>query len=257
MEDVGLQWNPKKCAVVHFKRGTHVADSAGLKVDGNAKIPSLEDGQQYKFLGVLESLKQEEKLALQSAAKEYLRRLSVIWTSPLSDYHRVVASNQFAMPAMSYYMWTQHWPITDLKQIDREARKIVVENGGKHPCGSTSLLYLSRDKGGRGMRSIETEYKETKIKAAANLYQNRDPAMKIVRDFEERAESMGHQALTKEAAAYAKEYGLELQLEYPDPVCVTEEGEVIPGQRVKNLLKRHRESRVREEVREPGKLESW
>ncbi|XP_068739391.1 uncharacterized protein [Montipora capricornis] len=219
-----------------FTRGTHVADSAGLKVDGNAKIPSLEDGQQYKFLGVLESLKQEEKLALQSAAKEYLRRLSVIWTSPLSDYHRVVASNQFAMPAMSYYMWTQHWPITDLKQIDREARKIVVENGGKHPCGSTSLLYLSRDKGGRGMRSIETEYKETKIKAAANLYQNRDPAMKIVRDFEERAESMGHQALTKEAAAYAKEYGLELQLEYPDPVCVTEEGEVIPGKKVKNIL---------------------
>lgn len=118
MEDVGLQWNPKKCAVVHFKRGTHVADSAGLKVDGNAKIPSLEDGQQNKFLGVHESLKQEEKLALQTAAKEYLRRLSVIWSSPLSDYHRVVASNQFAMPAMSYYMWTQHWPITDLKQID-------------------------------------------------------------------------------------------------------------------------------------------
>ena len=44
MEDVGLQWNPKKCAVVHFKRGTHVADSAGLKVDGNTKISSLEDG---------------------------------------------------------------------------------------------------------------------------------------------------------------------------------------------------------------------
>ena len=47
MEDVGLQWNPKKCAVVHFKRGTHVADSAGLKVDGSAEISSLEDGQQY------------------------------------------------------------------------------------------------------------------------------------------------------------------------------------------------------------------
>ena len=80
-----------------------------------------------------------------------------MWSSPLSDYHRVVASNQFTMPAMSYYMWTQHWTITGLKQIDREARKIVVENGGKHPCGSTSLLYLSRDKGGRGLRSIETE----------------------------------------------------------------------------------------------------
>ena len=195
MEDVGLQWNPKKCAVVHFKRGTHAADSVGLKVHGNAEISSLEDGQQYKCLVVLEALKEEEKFALQSAAKEYLRRLSVIWSSPLSDYHRVVASNQFAIPAMSYYMWTQRWPITELKQIDREARKIVLENGGKHPCGSTSLLYLSRDKGGRGLRSIKTEYEETKVKAAVNLYQNRDPAMKMVRDFEECAESVGHQAL--------------------------------------------------------------
>ena len=110
---------------------------------------------------MLESLKQEEKLGLQSAAKEYLRRLSVIWSSPLSDYHRVIVSNQFSMPAMSCYMWTQHWPITELKQIDREARKIVLENGSKHPCGSTFLLYLSRDKGARGLRSIETEYKET------------------------------------------------------------------------------------------------
>ena len=163
---------------------------------------------------MLESLKQDEKLALQSAAKEYLRRLSVIWSSPLSDYHRVVASNKFAMPAMSYYMWTQRWPITELKQIDREAHKIVVENGDRHPCGSTSLLYLSRDKGGRGLRSIETEDKETKVKAAVNLYQNIDSAMKMVRDFEERAESVGHQALTTVAAVYAKEYGLQLQLEY-------------------------------------------
>ena len=169
----------------------------------------------------------------------------------------MVASNQFAMTAMSYYMWTQHWPITELKQIDRKACKIVVENGGKHPCGSTSLLYLSRDKGGKRMRSIETEYKETKMKAAVNLYQNRDLAMKLVRDFKERAESVGHEALTKEAAAYAKEYGLQLQLEYSDPVCVTEEREVIPGRKVKNLLKRHQESRVQEEVREQrwqGKL---
>ena len=98
--------------------------------------------------------------------------------------------------------------ITELKQIDREARKIVVENRGKHPCGSTSLLYLSRDKDGRGLRSIETEYKETKVKAAVNLYQNRDPAMKMVRDFEEHAESVEHQALTTEAAVYAREYGL-------------------------------------------------
>ena len=98
---------------------------------------------------MLECLKQEEELALKCATKEYLRRISFICSSPLSDYHRVIASTQFAMPAMSYFMWTQHWSITELREIDREARKIVVENGGKHPCGSTSLLCLPQNKGGR------------------------------------------------------------------------------------------------------------
>ena len=50
--------------------------------------------------------------------------------------------------------------------MDREARKIVAGNDGKHPSGSTAILYLSREKGGRGLRSIEEEYKVTKIKAA-------------------------------------------------------------------------------------------
>ena len=64
MEDMGLQWNPNKCAVVHIKRETHVTDGAGLKVDGNAKISSLEEKQQYKFLVVLESLKQEVRFVI-------------------------------------------------------------------------------------------------------------------------------------------------------------------------------------------------
>ena len=65
-------------------------------------MPTLEEGRQYKFLGVLETLVQEEKMVLELAAKEYLRRLSVIWSSPLSDYNRVVASNQFALPVLGY-----------------------------------------------------------------------------------------------------------------------------------------------------------
>ena len=92
---------------------------------------------------------------------------------------------------------------------------------------------------GQGLRSIETEYKETKVNATVNLYQNRDPAMKMVRDFEECVERVEHQALTKEAVVYEKEYGLQLQLEYTDPVCVTEEGDVIPGKMVESLLERH------------------
>ena len=58
----------------------------------------------YRFLEAPEQLLQEEKLALQRAAKTYLQRLSVIWSSPLSDTnsYRVQASSQLAMPVLLY-----------------------------------------------------------------------------------------------------------------------------------------------------------
>ena len=108
-------------------------------------------------------------MSLEWAAKEFLCRMSIIWSSPLSDHNRVTASNQFALPVLGYLMWAQQWPVTGLKKLDREARYIVVENGGKHPSGSTAILYMSREKGGRGLRSMEVEYKVTKIKAAVKL----------------------------------------------------------------------------------------
>ena len=72
---------------------------------------------------------------------------------------------------------------------------------------------MPREKGGRGLRSIEEEYKATKIKAAVKLYGNRDSAMAMVREYEERAEELGHSSLVKEAARYAEEMGLHLQQE--------------------------------------------
>ena len=111
----------------------------------------------------------------------------LILTSPLSDHVKVAASNQYALPVLTYLMWSQTWPIANIQQLDQVGRKIVVENGGNHPKGSTAILYMSRKLGGRGLKSVENEYKNTKIKAAVKLYCNADPTMAAVRSFEELA----------------------------------------------------------------------
>ena len=168
MEDIGLHWNEKNCAVAHVKRGV-LQESTGMLVGEHELVKSLEEDSQYKFLGVLENTKQEDTLVLENAARTYLRRLSVIWSSPLSDYFKVVATNKFALPVITYFMWTQVWPIAELQRIVRATRKVITENGGKHPLASTDLLYLSRQTGGRGLKTVEAEYKATKIKAAVRL----------------------------------------------------------------------------------------
>ena len=83
---------------------------------------------------------QEEQLALDIASKSYLQRLAVIWSSPLSDYNKVIESNQYTFPVMGYLMWPLKWPINALKSIDGQVRQIIVDSGGKHPAGSTVSL---------------------------------------------------------------------------------------------------------------------
>ena len=139
-----MKWNEKKCAVIHVNRGQVEQGSGDMKIADLKPIKSLDQHNTYKFLGVFENTKQEDKQVLEAAAKTYLQWLSIIWSSPLSDHAKVVASNQYALPVLTYLMWTQTWPIANIQQLDREGRTIIVENGGNYPKVSTAILYMSR-----------------------------------------------------------------------------------------------------------------
>ena len=52
-------------------------------------------------------------------------------------------------------MRTQQWSISEFQRIDRETRQIITESGEKYTLGSKALIYLSREAGGRGPKSVE------------------------------------------------------------------------------------------------------
>ena len=65
---------------------------------------------------------QEDKLVLECSAREYLRHMSMIWSSPLSDQNCVSSSSQFALPVLGYSTDTT---VVGYRQIVREkGRKI-------------------------------------------------------------------------------------------------------------------------------------
>ena len=230
-----------------------------LRLDETTVVKNLESGFNCKFLGIRESVMQDENQALTEATKVYLKRLSGIWTSPLSDCNRVIATNQFALPVLTYPMWTQHWPLEELRNIDRQTRKIISESGGKHPLSSTAVLYLPREKGGRGLRSIEQEYKLIKIKAAVKLHDNSDPMMRTVQQFEERSTENGFSSLIKDANKFAEELGITLKFNTPEPSCSPLEApEVkIKGQQIKKHLKKAVNEKLVEKIEDEvwqGKL---
>ena len=70
-------------------------------------------------------------------------------------------------------------------------------------------------------------------------------------DFKERAEELDHSSLVKQAAKYAEEMGLQLQLEYPNSTCIKHDsGEVITGAKLKAELRRCLEQKTWERCRD-------
>ena len=257
LKDIGLDLNPKKCSVANVKGGKKVFYGAKVNLEGTTAIARLKEGEQYKFLGVLERLKQEDTMALKIAAKKYIQRVSVIWSCPLSDWNKVKSTIEFALSSFMYLMWIQTWPLAELRQIDRRVRKIIVANGGRHPTSSNATLYLPRSIGGRGLRSVEQEYKLTKIKAALEIHENPDPTIGIVRMFDEKASERGHQSFAKDAVTFARELDLELNLTHPQSSCSKLGGDEIPRKQVKDTLKKSVISKLKSEVEDrkwEGKL---
>ena len=76
------------------------------------------------------------------------------------------------------------------------------------------ILPTARE-GGQWFTFDRDEHKATKINGAVRLYCNGDPAIQMVREFEEREEEMGRRSVVKEASGFAEELGVELHLEHP------------------------------------------
>ena len=111
--------------------------------------------------------------------------LDVIWSSNISIPRKIRATNAFALTVIQYHMWTVQWRLNDLRQLDRETRKIIQEHCGMHNRGSTKLLYLPTYQRGQGLTEIETTYKITKIKVSNYLMRSKHPRLQLVRRFEE------------------------------------------------------------------------
>ena len=239
MKDIGLAWNERK--VRDGSREAWQAWDVESSIREADVIESLKEGSQYKFLGVLENVNHKDNL--QNAEKVYVESLSVIWPSPLSDYNKVLATNQFALPALTYFPWTQVWTIAEWPRLDRETRKVMVANGAKHPLGSTDLLYLTRTLGRRGLKSIEREHKTIKIKAAMNSYSNNESNYAPGEAVREEGGSYKAQIPDKGCWELCTTAGTTIRVAVPTTIWVTETGDVLDRKKISGWIKKVNQSR--------------
>ena len=91
-EDIGMEFGIEKCAMLVLEKGK-IVKSVGLELPNGKVIRSLQEGESYKYLGILEADKfLEEKIKL-NVSKEYIRRLIKVLKSKLNGGNLVHGVN--------------------------------------------------------------------------------------------------------------------------------------------------------------------
>ena len=176
-------------------------------------VKSLKSDENYKHMGVQQSTKNDVEITQQKALKKIKQMTYIVWSSKLSDWNKSLATNVFVNSSINYYFWTMKFTIEFLRIVDRSIREIINSLGGKHTNLLNTVLYAPRSKGGRGLNEIERLYKETNVKAAVKLIQNKDSRMELVKKFHNINSESTSYSLFKEVRKYATEFKITLNLE--------------------------------------------
>ena len=147
--DIAMEFGLDKCATINIKK-VKLRDAKSIPLPSGNLIQSI-DEEGYKYLGILESdsILHKEK---SKVTTEYYGRVKKI---QLNGRFAFRAINTWAVPILRYGAGIINWRKDELKNIDIKTRKILRYNGAHHPQGDVDRLYVSREKGGRGLLSIE------------------------------------------------------------------------------------------------------
>ena len=187
-QDVGMSFGISKCAYQCIERGKQKLQNQPLEVN-SLIIQRIEEGDQYKYLGMDESVGIIGPFNKQRVVKEYKARVKKIWNSELNATNKAIAHNAFAVPIITPTIGILNWTKKEICDLDVTTRKILTMAGAFHAASDIDRLYIQRSKGGCGLRSIEDMYEIRTVGMMQHLEEaaEKHSLLKLVKEHEEKS----------------------------------------------------------------------
>ena len=157
-EDIGMQFGIEKCAILVIKK-RKIVKSDGIELPNDKVIKSLEEGESYKYFGVLEAdqvMVNEMKVEVQ---KEYNRRVRKMLETKINSGSVFKAINTETVSVVRYSAAFLRWSRLQLEEIYRRRRKLLTMHNGFHPKINVNRLDLSRNEEDRGWIGVHDTVK--------------------------------------------------------------------------------------------------
>ena len=169
-EDIGMQFGIEKCAILVIKKGK-IVKSDGIELPNDKVIKSLEEGESYKYFGVLEAdqvMVNEMKVEVQ---KEYNRRVRKMLETKINSGSVFKAINTETVSVVRYSAAFLRWSRLQLEEIYRRRRKLLTMHNGFHPKINVNRLDLSRNEEDRGWIGVHDTVKRA-VLGSGNYVRN-------------------------------------------------------------------------------------
>ena len=141
-----MQFGEDKCAYLQIEKGKVMQNLKPILING-LTIKPIEEGDNYKYLGIDENISYNGPINKERVTKEYINCIRKIWNSQLSDFNKTVAHNAFAVPTLTSTVEILDWTCKEINQIDIKTRKTLAMSGSFYPNSDADRLYFCRKYG--------------------------------------------------------------------------------------------------------------
>ena len=167
--DTGACCSVAKFAEVYFGKGKMVKGEGLQVIQKRLNTMDLDQKEIYKFLGVEQADDIKIKEVYNRVKEEINRRLQMLTKTKLNDKNLIKAINTKVILVAEYPMIVCKFTKAELNELDLVV-KIKLRNSkmlGRQ--SSDERLYLKRDVGGRGFKSLRDVFVETRSRVACYM----------------------------------------------------------------------------------------
>ena len=167
--DTGACYGISKCVEIVFKRGKMARGEELEILEERIKAIDPDENEVYKFLGIEQADGIKTKKDLELVQGEVNKRVKILTSTELNNVNLVRAINTKLIPVAAYPMNVCKFTDGELKELDQVIKRELRSKNMLGKQSSNDRLYLIREDGGKGIKSLRDIYKETRLRVACYL----------------------------------------------------------------------------------------
>ena len=223
--DTGACYGASKCAEIIFKNGKMVKGEGLQVLEERMKTMDPDENEIYKFLGIEQADGIRTKAVYERVKEEVAKRMKMIVKTELNDENLIKAINIKVIPVAAYVVNIWKFNVSELKELNQIIKRKLRGRSMLGRQASYERLYLKREKGGRGLKSMMDVYKETRLRVACYMAKSTNRWIEVAWMRETMKEE---NAIVMESIKTMEEVGVRLRFE-DDSIRLDEE--VIEAER--------------------------